>query len=109
MSADEGNELTPTQVKDIPKVSYETDNDALYALIFTDPDAPSRKNPIFGEFHHWIVVNIPGNDVKSGDTLYEYVGAGPPKGTGLHRYVFLLYKQNGKISTDEPLVTKTYV
>ena len=27
-----------------------------------DPDAPSRSNPIYREFVHWVVVNIPGNE-----------------------------------------------
>lgn len=36
-----------------------------------------------------------------GDVLTEYVGAGPPQGTGLHRYVLLVYKQPGKISPTE--------
>lgn len=71
----------------------------------TDPDAPSRKEPKFREWHHWLVGNISGNDVSSGETLSEYVGAGPPKGTGLHRYVFLLYKQPGKLTFDEKRLT----
>ncbi|VDN18597.1 unnamed protein product [Gongylonema pulchrum] len=49
---DFGNELTPTQVKDRPKVSWEADSNSLYTLVMT----------------------------------------------GLHRYVFLVYKQPGKIS-----------
>ena len=28
--------------------------------------------------------------------MSEYVGAGPPKNTGLHRYVFLVFKQSGR-------------
>ena len=36
-----------------------------------------------------MVVNIPGGDVSKGEVCAEYVGAGPPKGTGLHRYVIL--------------------
>lgn len=48
-----------------------------------DPDAPSRKDPKFREWHHWLVGNIPGNKVSEGDTLSEYVGSGPPKGTGM--------------------------
>lgn len=51
-------------------------------LGFADPDAPSRKEPKFREWHHWLVGNIPGGDVKKGDTLSEYVGSGPPQGTG---------------------------
>lgn len=98
-----GNELTPTQVKDVPvTISWPTEADALYTLCMTDPDAPSRQNPKFREWHHWLVVNIPGAEVGAGQTVSEYVGSGPPKGTGLHRYVFLAYKQPGKISPDEP-------
>ncbi len=48
-----------------------------------------------------LVVNIPGNAVNDGDTLSEYVGAGPPPNTGLHRYVYLVYKQpQGKKISD---------
>ena len=101
-----GNELTPTQVKDVPlKVSWPADPASLYTLCMTDPDAPSRQAPKFREWHHWLVVNIPGSDVAAGQTLSEYVGSGPPKGTGLHRYVFLAYKQPGKLTPDEPLRT----
>ncbi|KAK2148225.1 hypothetical protein LSH36_508g00002 [Paralvinella palmiformis] len=87
---------TPTQVKNQPIVEWEAESGAFYSLIMNDPDAPSRKNPKFGEWHHWLVTNIPGNSVSSGDVMSEYVGAGPPNGTGLHRYVFLLFKQQGK-------------
>jgi len=100
LALDLGNELTPTQVKNPPTViEWKTEGDVLYTLCMTDPDAPSRKEPKFREWHHWLVVNIPGNDVKKGETLSEYVGSGPPKGTGLHRYVYLIYKQPGKIET----------
>jgi len=51
-------------------------------LSISDPDAPSRKEPNFREWHHWLVGNIPGTDVAEGETLSEYVGAGPPEGTG---------------------------
>ena len=50
--------------------------------LVADPDAPSRQDPKFREWHHWLVVNIPGNDVSKGDVLSMYVGAGPPEGTG---------------------------
>jgi len=106
VSASLGNELTPTQVKDIPTVMYDADDTAFYTLILTDPDAPSRQNPMYREWRHWTVVNIPGNNIADGDTLFEYIGSGPPKDTGLHRYVFLLYKQAGKIAVDEKRIGK---
>lgn len=98
--AKDGVELTPTQVKEQPVVEWEAQPNDYYTLIMTDPDAPSRAEPKVREFKHWVVVNIPGNDVASGEALAEYVGSGPPKDTGLHRYVFLLYKQTGKLQFD---------
>jgi phosphatidylethanolamine-binding protein (PEBP) family uncharacterized protein len=38
--------------------------------------------------------------------LSDYVGSGPPPETGLHRYIFLVFKQNdGKLTFDEPRLT----
>ncbi|XP_067132921.1 protein D3-like isoform X2 [Centruroides vittatus] len=101
-----GNELTPTQVKDPPTyINYPTEPDVLYTLCLTDPDAPSRQNPKYREWHHWLVVNIPGTDVSKGEVLSEYVGSGPPKGTGLHRYVYVVYKQPNALQPDEKRLT----
>lgn len=75
-----------------------------------DPDAPSRADPKFREVCHWTVINIPGSDLAKGNTLFEYLGSGPPEGTGLHRYTFLLFKQpDGKLNFDEEFVPRTYV
>ncbi|XP_064550377.1 protein D3 [Drosophila montana] len=102
LAVQEGNELTPTQVKDEPLVTWnseeeEGDDSALHTLLMVDPDAPSRAEPKFREILHWAVVNIPGNQLNEGQTLVEYVGSGPPQGTGLHRYIFLLYRQSQRI------------
>lgn len=98
MSVDLGNVLTPTQVKDQPTVKWDADASSFYTLCLTDPDAPSRethvktleinrenvKNEFFDllqeyrEWHHWLVGNIPGNDISKGEVLSEYVGSGPP-------------------------------
>ncbi|CAH0561831.1 unnamed protein product [Brassicogethes aeneus] len=96
-----GNELTPTLVKDIPTVKWNADSNSLYAVCMTDPDAPSREQPTYREWHHWLVGNVPGDDISKGETLSAYIGSGPPQGTGLHRYVFLIYKQPGKLTFDE--------
>lgn len=103
----EGNELTPTQVKNIPKIEWPTEPNTLYTVLLTDPDAPSRKQPTFREWHHWLVVNIPGTDIDKGDVISDYVGSGPPKDSGLHRYVFLVFKQPKKLSCTEPRIPKT--
>lgn len=103
-----GNELTPTQVQNMPNVSWTTEPDTFYTLIMSDPDAPSRADPKFREVCHWTVVNIAGTDINNGDTVFDYIGSGPPEGTGLHRYVFLLFKQaDGKVQVDEEHVPST--
>ena len=51
------------------------------------------------------MVNIPGSNIAKGDTLSEYIGSGPPQGTGLHRYVMLIFKQPGKINPEEKRLT----
>ncbi|XP_055917009.1 protein D3 [Eupeodes corollae] len=104
---DQGNVLTPTQVKNQPTVDWNAESSALYTLCMTDPDAPSRKEPKYREWHHWLVGNIPGKDISKGEVLSAYIGSGPPKGTGLHRYVFLVYKQSGKLAFDEKKLPNT--
>ncbi|CAB3219863.1 unnamed protein product [Arctia plantaginis] len=104
-TVDEGNVLTPTQVKDKPTVSWEAKPSLFYTLVMTDPDAPSRADPKFREWHHWLVGNVPGDNVAAGEELSQYVGSGPPPGTGLHRYVFLVYQQPDKLTFDEPRLT----
>ncbi|XP_045774570.1 protein D3-like [Maniola jurtina] len=99
-----GNKLTPTEVKDIPRVCWpeEVTPCNYYTLALVDPDAPSRKAPVFRNWEHWLVGNIPGNDVNCGETIAEYVGAAPGLGSGFHRYVFLLYRQPTRLVFDEP-------
>lgn len=98
-----GNELTPTEVKDKPAVTWDAEKGAFYTLIMIDLDAPSRACPTWREVRHWLVVNIPESSIENGDEVVEFISSGPPKDTGLHRYVFLVYKQpNGKIEHNEP-------
>ncbi|XP_072934594.1 protein D3-like isoform X2 [Epargyreus clarus] len=104
-----GNELTPTQVKDQPTVYYEADDCDYYTLVFTDPDNYDGPEPVYREWHHWLVGNIPGNKVADGEVLSGYIGSGPPEGTGIHRYVYILFKQPGKLEFDEKRLTNTSV
>lgn len=69
----------------------------------TDPDASSRSNPDLREIRHWLVMNIPESSIENGDEVIQFIGTGAQKDTGLHRYVFLVYKQKcGKIIHNEP-------
>ncbi|XP_061393173.1 protein D2-like [Musca vetustissima] len=108
VSADRGIELTPTQVKDPPNVEWEPEtDDTYYTLLLTNPDVPSRENPAWRDWVHWLVVNIPGNQIDNGEVLDDYIGAGGRPGTGLHRYIILLFKQPGKLEFDEQRHGKT--
>jgi len=94
-----GNELTPTQANAEPTVSWlagapRCDQNKLYTLLLVDLDAPG--------FVHWGVMNIPGDDVKSGEKVTGYFAPGPPAGSGLHRYTFLVYQQPGKVTPPNP-------
>lgn len=39
----------------------------LFTLVAIDPDVPSQNNSIYSEFLHWLVVNIPGEDIERGN------------------------------------------
>lgn len=86
-----GTELKPAQVENEPTVTWSADPGKYYLLLMIDPDAPSKTRPFIGQVNHWMVGNIPGNDVRSpnSDVIVEYRGSGPPKNTGLHRYILL--------------------
>ena len=47
--------------------------------------------------------NIRDGDIKTGDVVCDYLRPFPPRGTGWHRYVFLLFKQ--KANLDFPNVS----
>ncbi|XP_058056177.1 protein D3-like [Anopheles bellator] len=104
--AEGGNRLTPTQIRNPPLVTWNSNERALYTLIMTDPDVPSRDDPRFREYIHWAVGNIPGNDIDRGDLLVEYLGAITARGTGLHRFVLLVFEHLQKLDfSPEPRIS----
>ncbi|XP_042305208.1 39S ribosomal protein L38, mitochondrial isoform X2 [Sceloporus undulatus] len=86
-----GNIVTPTEAYNPPKVSYEAAEGTLWTLLLTNLDGHLRDTNM--EYVHWLVTNIPGNNVEAGEEICHYFPAFPAKGTGYHRYVFLLFKQ----------------
>ena len=78
--ADYGKPVAPAQLAQQPAVAFalEPDRDAstLHTLAMVDPDVPSRDAPVDGEWLHWLVYDIPGNDTRRGKTLAAYA---PPK------------------------------
>mmetsp|Transcript_23729 Transcript_23729/g.39189 ORF Transcript_23729/g.39189 Transcript_23729/m.39189 type:complete len:301 (+) Transcript_23729:27-929(+) len=96
-----GDELAPAATKMEPTIEITpAEEDAFYTLVMTDPDAPCRENPLYREFVHWVVCDIPGAKFDKGLTVAPYVCASPPHKSGKHRYVFLLFKQERKALND---------
>ncbi|KAF5027142.1 hypothetical protein F66182_768 [Fusarium sp. NRRL 66182] len=106
-SADLGNTLKPHHLSKSPSVrleKVETDSSfdsqltrrISYAIALTDPDAPSRDDPKWSEFCHWIAT---GHSVSSSSDavshrlkdVVEYKAPAPPPKTGKHRYVFFAF------------------
>ncbi|XP_044742008.1 protein D2-like [Chrysoperla carnea] len=100
-----GNFLAPTQTLKVPLVKFNGEPNKYYLLVMTDPDCPSRAQPTLREMVHWLVGNIPADNVFSGETLVEYLPAAPPENSGIRRYIFLIYEQPGQIEFDEPRIT----
>lgn len=83
----------PLRIQDPPEGTVS------FALIMDDPDAP------MGTWVHWVAWNIPGTasaipegglpeGAVEGTNSWGrtgYGGPSPPRGTGVHRYVFTLY------------------
>lgn len=95
-----GNVIKPTEAKNTPTVLYESHGNDMWTLALTSLDG--HLNEPDKEYVHWLVANIPGNMIEKGDVIVDYLQPFPLKGTGYHRYVFVLYKQNGPVTYDVP-------
>jgi hypothetical protein len=104
-SVTEGQQLTPTAIAELPKLSLPGARaDKLYTIILSDPDAPNPTAPIYAEWIHWLVVNAPGGDAAQGEDCVKYFGSAPGQGAGLHRYCVVVYEQPGPIDPDAPRI-----
>jgi len=97
-------ELTVKQPKIKIHPLFAPEGDFTYTLVVTDPDAPSREDPKFREFRHWVVSDLKlpvvhASDVRgtyvttSGNAITPWYPPEPPAGSGPHRYVFLLFRE----------------
>ncbi|KAD5961257.1 hypothetical protein E3N88_12730 [Mikania micrantha] len=84
-----GHELMPNLITSKPHVSVGgIDMRSSYTIVMTDPDAPSPSDPYLKEHLHWIVTDIPGTTNAT---------------FGIHRYVFLLFKQRARQTVRPPV------
>ncbi|GJE99996.1 PEBP-like protein [Phanerochaete sordida] len=114
-----GNEFAKEETEDEPLVSFapmnmtvqEADStgegaggDPSYTLAMLDPDVPSRANPEFKSFRHWVVTGLksPAEPSSASTTsssaalktqaaITPYRPPGPRPNSGVHRYTFLLF------------------
>ncbi|KAL3185845.1 hypothetical protein MRX96_028731 [Rhipicephalus microplus] len=76
-----------------------------FSLLMVDPDAPNRQQPTKRSWLHWMVLNA-NSDKKfhEGDEAMSYKGPNPPRGSGPHRYVLLVYCQDGQMLNKADMV-----
>uniref|UniRef100_M4AE20 Large ribosomal subunit protein mL38 n=1 Tax=Xiphophorus maculatus TaxID=8083 RepID=M4AE20_XIPMA len=86
-----GNQLTPTEAVSAPRIAFDAEEGSLWTLLLTSPG----QRRLYG--------NIPGGAVQAGEELCHYLPPFPARGTGFHRYVYVLFKQEKPISFREDL------
>lgn len=67
-----------------------------YLIVCWDPDVKEGKS-----FLHWLVINCSGADNSDGRVVASWYPPSPPPGTGEHRYVIGLMKQQGPLDIPE--------
>ncbi|KAG8430573.1 hypothetical protein GDO86_020362 [Hymenochirus boettgeri] len=96
-----GNVVAASEAFAPPEVTFEAEEGSLWTLLLTNPDGHLRETE--SEYVHWLVGNIPGSQVLSGEEICHYFPPFPAKGTGYHRHVFILFKQEGPIDFKDEL------
>lgn len=87
-----GQYIPSNQTRDIPNIKYNGDLDKLYTIIMYDPDAKNK------DYIHFMDINIPKGNITNGQIILSYKQPTPPPKSGIHRYIFLLFEQNGIIA-----------
>ncbi|KAJ7689669.1 phosphatidylethanolamine-binding protein [Mycena rosella] len=82
-------------------------NQTRYTLAMFDPDAPSAAQPTSSQFRHWVITGLTPTDDPAAPALQPtpaanaYRPPGPPKGSGIHRYTFVLFREPPNFSLPE--------
>ncbi|KAK9726993.1 hypothetical protein RND81_05G250900 [Saponaria officinalis] len=97
-----GHEFFPSWVTLKPRVQvHDADLKSFFTLVMTDPDVPGPSDPYMKEHLHWIVTDIPGTtDATFGKEVVSYEM--PRPNIGIHRFVFVLFKQCRRGSVTAP-------
>ncbi|KAK9291062.1 hypothetical protein L1049_009247 [Liquidambar formosana] len=100
-----GHEFYPSAVTSKPRVEiHGGDMRTFFTLVMTDPDVPGPSDPYLREHLHWIVTDIPGTtDATFGREVVSYEI--PRPNIGIHRFVFVLFKQKRRQTVTPPSST----
>lgn len=83
--------------------SQNTSNASDILLVMHDPDAPSKTSDTGKqEWIHWIAVFDSSGNKKKDHEYVRYMGPSPPRGSGVHNYIFDIYDLE-KIKTIKPI------
>lgn len=93
-----GNVVCPCDAQSEPHISYSSPPDHLYTLLLVNPDESLTNQ--HQEYLHWMITNIPGDNVGEGDVLVQYMPPVPAAGTGYHRNVLILLEQTERMHYD---------
>jgi len=94
-----GQKMKIADVRNVPSrikcsaLAASGNSDDLYLLMFINPDVPSMAKPLQRSWLHWMIVNVKGFQTESGRILCKYTPPTPSANSGLHRYIFFLFKQ----------------
>ena len=84
-------------MKDRPKLSWTAEPGTLYTVVLSD----EALEALVGEgndYIHWVVTNIPGNNIKEGNEMFQFIQPWVAQSdSGKHPYLALVFKQKGKV------------
>lgn len=86
-----------------PQITWANETEGkLYTLLVIDPIyILSPVAPPGLSMNHYMIINIEGNDLSSGEVVNPYLGPAPSDSL-YHKYLFLLYRQSGQIKLTAP-------
>jgi phosphatidylethanolamine-binding protein (PEBP) family uncharacterized protein len=100
--------LTRQEAMEHIHIQWNANGDKLYTVIIYDNDAPYPDNNYLSPFIHLLEVNIPGDDMNSGDVMVRYMPPNPPTGSGPHNYTIAVYEQRYHLRFDSKFVREDF-
>ena len=86
-------EFTIGDVQEPLTITWPWKSGILYTLLIWDEDAPYPQDPKNSPYLHYLVVDIPQNDIDKGKTLASYIPPNPPEDSAPHSYIIEVYAQ----------------